>query len=270
MQRSTEAFEQPQDGRAGAARADRLDHQLRTHVLICRGGQKERARGRSDLDSREVEAFVTRILKSGLREQIDQRIGAGKRARYALRPDDAGRGGHDAVRRVARLARGLGGDERRIANQIDLGGDRDIEQRTVVLIRNIVDQRQREVGLERLLGEVENGKAMDARDLRVRVHLRGARAVLHGLAQEHGAHLLPELGDLGIVGRHCRDHRKVELGRQPQALVVAEPGLEREVALGREIRLDPVQRHHCGQRPRDVGDVGDHGALGRADRVAAA
>ena len=58
------------------------------------------------------------------------------------------------------------------------------------------------------------------------------------------AHLPLQLLDLRVVGRRRLDHRQVELGRQGEALVVAEPGLEREVALRREVRLDPVQRHH--------------------------
>ena len=77
----------------------------------------------------------------------------------------------------------------------------------------------------------------------------------------------PQLLDLRVVGCGRLDHRQVELLGQGQALIVAEPGLEREVALGRHVRLDAVQRHHLGQRHRDVGDVGDHRTLGRADLI---
>jgi hypothetical protein len=54
------------------------------------------------------------FVEPRMREQIDQRIGAGECALHALRADDAGCRGHHAVRSVARLARSLGGGKRGI------------------------------------------------------------------------------------------------------------------------------------------------------------
>ena len=73
-------FQELQEDRAGAARPDRLDHQLGAHVLVGLGGQKQRARRGVDLDPFESEALVARILELGMGEQVDQRIGAGERA----------------------------------------------------------------------------------------------------------------------------------------------------------------------------------------------
>ena len=109
---------------------------------------------------------------------------------------------------------------------------------------------------------------MQAGDLGGRVHHRRPGRVLHRLADEHGTHLPPQLANLRVVGRHRLDHRQVELGRQVQTLVVAEPGLEGEVALGLEVGCCPVQPHHFGQCRRDVGDVGHDRPLGRADGAA--
>ena len=78
--RRAEALQELQEDRAGAARPDRLDHQLGAHVLVGLGGQKERARRGVDLDPFECEALVARILEPGMREEVDQRIGAGERA----------------------------------------------------------------------------------------------------------------------------------------------------------------------------------------------
>ena len=60
-----------------------------------------------------------------------------------------------------------------------------------------------QVGLERLPGRVEHRHAVQAGHLRRRVHDRGARGVLHRLADEHGADLPPQLLDLRVVGRQA-------------------------------------------------------------------
>ena len=65
-------------------------------------------------------------------EEVDQRPGAGERPLDALRPDDRRRRGHHRVRRVAGVARRVGGDQDRVADQVDLGRHRDVEQRAVV------------------------------------------------------------------------------------------------------------------------------------------
>ena len=107
--------------------------------------------------------------------------------------------------------------------------------------------------------------AVHARDLRRRVHHRGAGLVLHVLARDDGADLLAERGDLPVVGRERLDRGQGELGRQLDPLVVGDPGLEREAAARREVGRDAVELHHRGQRRRDVRDVGDDRALGRHD-----
>ena len=151
--------------------------------------------------------------------------------------------------------------------QVDVGRDRDVGELVVVRAVGLAQHGQAQVRLERLQGRIEHRHAMQAGHLRRRVHDRGARRVLHRLADEHAADLPAQLLDLRIVRGRRLDYRQVELLGQGQALIVAEPGLEREVALGRHVRLDAVERHHLGQRHRDVGDVGDHGSLGGADLV---
>ena len=63
---------------------------------------------------------------------------------------------HDGVRGVAGFARRLGRNERRIADQIDLGGDSDVEHGAVVLARDLVHQRKREIGFERQQRKIEH------------------------------------------------------------------------------------------------------------------
>ena len=105
-------------------------------------------------------------------EEVDQRPGAGQRPLDALRPGDERGGRHHRVRGVAGLARGVGRDEDRVADEVDLGRHRHVEHRPVVLAGDLVHQRQREAGLERLEREVEHLVAVDARHLGLRVHDR--------------------------------------------------------------------------------------------------
>ena len=200
-------------------------------------------------------------------EGVDQRPGAGERPLDALWPDDGRGGRHHRVRGVAGVARGVGGDEDRVADEVHLGRHRDVEHRPVVLAGDLVHQRQREGRLQRLERQVEHRVAVHARHLGRRVHHRSARLVLHALARHHGANLGPERRDLPGVGLGRGDRRHRQLGRQPQALVVGEPGLQRQVAARREVGRGTVQRHHRAERRRDVGDVGDDRALGGHHRV---
>ena len=151
--------------------------------------------------------------------------------------------------------------------QVDVGGDGDVGQRIVVRAVALAQHREAEIGLERLPGRLQHRHAVQAGHLRRRVHHRGPGGVLHRLADEDRTDMPPQLLDLPVIGCLGVDHRQVELRGQGQPLIVAEPGLEREVALGREVRRYPVQRHHLGQRLRDVRDVGDDSTLGRAYRV---
>ena len=100
-------------------------------------------------------------------EQLDQSSCAGERALDPLRADDRGGRRHDRIGRIAGLPRRLGSSERRIADEVHLGGDRDVEHGAVVLARDLVHQRQREIGLERQQCEVEHGVAVHARHLRL-------------------------------------------------------------------------------------------------------
>ena len=250
--------------RASMAREHRLGPGI---VGLGLGREEERAGLRVDLDAARVEGLVAAVPQAGMGEEVDQRPGAGERPLDALGAGDQRRRRHHRVRRVAGLARRVGGDEDRIADEVDLGRHRDVEQRPVVVAGDLVDQRQREAGLERLQREVEHRVAVHAGDLGRRVHHRGAGLVLHRLPGDHRADLAAERRDLRGVGLRRRDQRQRDLRRQAQALVVGEPGLQREVAARGEVGLDAVQRHHRGQRRRDVGDVGDDGALRRHHRV---
>ena len=118
----------------------------------------------------EFEGLVAAVPEAGMGEEVDQRPGAGERPLHALRPGDERGGRHHRVRRVAGLARGVGRDEDRVADEVDLGRHRDVEHRPVVLAGDLVDERQREAGLERLEREVEHLVAVDARHLGLRVH----------------------------------------------------------------------------------------------------
>ena len=200
-------------------------------------------------------------------EEVDQRPGAGQRPLDALRPGDERGRRHHRVRRVAGLARGVGRDEDRVADEVDLGRHRHVEHRPVVLAGDLVHQWQREAGLERLQREVQHLVAVDAGDLGLRVHDAGAGLVLHVLPGDDGADLAAERRDLRGIGLGRRDQRQRDLRRQAQPLVVGEPRLQREVPTGGEVRLDAVQGHHRGQGGGDVGDVGDDGTLLRHDGV---
>ena len=150
-----------------------------------------------------VELDVVPFLQAGAGERVDQRPRAGQCALDALGADDRRGGGHHGVRRIAGLARGIHGDQDRVADQVDLGRHGDVEHRAVVRAGRLVYQRQREVGLQRLQREFEHRVSVHRRDLRLRVHLRSARAVLHVLARDHGADLRGEPGELTGIGLRC-------------------------------------------------------------------
>ena len=173
-----------------------------------------------------------------MREQVDERAAACERPLDPPRPDDRDRGGHHGVGRVAGLARRLGGGQRRVADQIDLGRDRDVEHGAVVVAGDFVHQRQREIRLQRQHREIEHGMAVDARHLGERIHHGRAGLVFHVLARHHRADLLLQRGDLQVVGRERLDDRQGDLGGQCESLVVGDPWLEREIAAGREVGGD--------------------------------
>ena len=191
---------------------------------------------------------------------------AGQGALDPLRADDGRGRRHDRVRRIAGGARRIGGGEDRISHQVDLGRHRDVEQRAVVRSGALVHQRQGEVGLQGLQRQVQHRVAVHRGDLRLRIHHRGAGAVLHVLARDDGADLPAQRRDLLGIGLGRGDRRQRELGRQGYALVIGEPWLEREAAARREVGLGAAGRHHRGQRRGNVGDVGHHRALLRDHR----
>ena len=55
-----------------------------------------------------------------MREEVDQRPGAGERPLDPLRPDDRRRRRHHRVRRVAGVARRVGRDQDRVADEVHL------------------------------------------------------------------------------------------------------------------------------------------------------
>ena len=108
---------------------------------------------------------------------------------------------------------------------------------------------------------------MQAADLCLRVHLRRSRRVLHRLARRDAADLSVHLRDLLGIRRHRINHRQRERARQIEALVGAEPRLQCEVALRREVGQRRVGAHHRAERGRDVRDVGHHRAARRELRI---
>ncbi len=174
---AAEAREVAHEHRARAARLETGEHRLRLRVAFA--GDEERARGRVGADRANVETLVQRILEPRGGEQIDQRGDCPPRSLRAPGPDDARRGSEHAVRRVARVARRLRRRKRRTAIQIELRADRRVDELPVVLAARLVQQREVDVRLQRILGGVEHRHPVQAGDLRRRVHLRGARAVLH-------------------------------------------------------------------------------------------
>src|ERR1700730_9814616 len=68
--------------------------------------------------------------------------------------------------------------------EIDLGADRDIDKRPLVVTAGFVQKREADVGLHGVLRGLQHRDAVEARHLRRRVHLRGTRRVLHRPARE--------------------------------------------------------------------------------------
>src|SRR6266511_714160 len=94
-----------------------------------------------------------------------------------------------------------------------------------------------------------------------------ARAILHRLPRDHRTDLLVKRGDLGIVWRHRLDDGKIELLRQLDPQVRAEPRLERHASFWGESRPGGVLPHDRGERRRNMSDVGDDGSFHREDRL---
>ena len=144
---------------------------------------------------------------------------------------------------------------------------RDVDERVIVVIPGLVQERETEVALERVARRLQHRDAVETRDLRLLVELRGPRCILHRLPREDRADLLLELRDLVSVRRNRLDGPQIQLARQGKAGVRSEPRLERKASLGSEIGPPAVLAHHRVQRRRDVRDVGDHRSLRRIDRI---
>ena len=142
---------------------------------------------------------------------------------------------------------------------------RDVDERVIVVIPGLVQERETEVALERVARRLQHRDAVETRDLRLLVELRGPRCILHRLPREDRADLLLELRDLVSVRRNRLDGPQIQLARQGKAGVRSEPRLERKASLGSEIGPPAVLAHHRVQRRRDVRDVGDHRSLRRID-----
>ena len=203
--------------------------------------EEQRARLRVDRDPARVEGLVAAVLQAGMGEEVDQRPGAGERPLDAFRPGDERGRRHHRVRRVAGVARRVGRDEDRVADQVHLGRHRHVEQRPVVLAGDLVHQRQREAGLERQEREVEHLVPVHARHLGLRVHHRGARLVLHVLPGDDGADLAAERRDLR---RHRARAPSPAAARSPPA--AAGPG--RCASHGFSDRLPRGAKSRLGRR----------------------
>jgi hypothetical protein len=107
-------------------------------------------------------------------EQVDQGAAACERALDAPWTDDGSGGGHHGIRRIAGLARRLGSEQRCVADEVHFRGDGDVEHCPIVFARDLVDQRQGEIGFQRPHGEIEHGVAVHTGHLGVRIHRRGA------------------------------------------------------------------------------------------------
>ena len=104
------------------------------------------------------------------------------------------------------------------------------------------------------------------RHLRLRVHDRAARAVLHRLARENGANMAGQAGDLIAIGLDGRDPRYVEFRRKVDPCIVAEPRFEREIAFGRKILSKPLS-FITSASAAGMSEIGDNRALLRENRL---
>src|SRR5258705_3617221 len=95
----------------GVPRLQSREHRARLLVRRLRDEEVRFAR----LDRARIERLVERALQARRREEIDQLRGRAACGLLALRADDARGRREDAVGRIARLARGLCGDERGVA-----------------------------------------------------------------------------------------------------------------------------------------------------------
>ena len=238
-------FHESQEQRLAAAIAHRFQHGLGTGVVGLGGDSgKKRARALIDRDPAAIEGLIAGIQQAGVGKQIDEPGRAGERALHPLWTDDRRGGGNDGVRRIAGFARGFGRHQRGIADKIGFRGNCDVEHHAVIRTRDLMHQRQREIGFQRQDREIEHGVTMHARHLRLGVHDRRARLVLHVLARNDRANLAGEGLDLLVVGQDCFHRRQGEVRGQLDPLVVRNPGLERKAAARREIRPHIVELHH--------------------------
>ncbi len=97
---------------------------------------------------------------------------------------------------------------------IDFGADRNVHQFPVVIASRLMQQREAHIGFQRVLGGLQHRHAMQAGDLGLRVHLRGAGRILHDLARKYRARMFVELGNPFVVRRHRFHHGKIELARE--------------------------------------------------------
>ena len=240
----TKRFEKIQEQRFSATVAHGFQHRLGARIVRLGGGRrKQRARILVDLDRAQIKSFVAGVEQAGMGKEIDQPPRAGESPLDPLGSDDRGCRGHDRIGRVTRFARRLSGHQCRVADQVGLRRNRNIEHGAIVLARDLVHERQREIRFQRQERELEDGTPVDAGDLRLRIHHRRAGSVLHVLARDHRPDLAAQRLDLGAIGRGRLDRTQRELRRQLYALIVRNPRLERKAAA-------------------DMRDVAHHRALG--------
>ena len=104
--------------------------------------------------------------------------------------------------------------------------------------------------------------AVQAADLRLRVHLRRARRILHRLAREHAADLpVRAAATCSLYGASASTTGRSQLGRQLEPLSEPNQGLSARLPSGAKSGTRRVGAHHRGQRGRNVRDVGHHRAL---------
>jgi hypothetical protein len=89
-------------------------------------------------------------------EKVYQLGRACERPLDAFGSDDRGRRRHHCVWRIAPFARRIRCNQGRVADQIGLRRNGNVEHGAVILARDLVHERQREVGFERQEREVEH------------------------------------------------------------------------------------------------------------------
>ena len=115
---------------------------------------------------------------------------------------------------------------------------------------------------------VEHRGAMQAADLRFRIHLRCARRVLERLTRRNRPDLPVDLQDLLVIGRDRADHGNRKAGRQA-AMPWSEPnhGLSARLPSGSKSGIVALARMTAVSAAGNMRDVRDDRALRRAARI---